>query len=48
MRFILGQLGYDWEQTIMMTWEMLGDKDKLSLKETNQELKKFDYLKLFE
>lgn len=48
IRFILGQLGHDWEQTIMMIWEMLGDKNILSLKELNQEMKNFDYLKLFE
>lgn len=48
IRFILGQLGHDWEQTIMMIWEMLGDKNELSLRELNREMKNFDYLKLFE
>ncbi|OGK32604.1 hypothetical protein A3I50_02975 [Candidatus Roizmanbacteria bacterium RIFCSPLOWO2_02_FULL_37_9] len=48
MRFILGQLGHDWEQTIMMVWEMTKDKSVLSLKELNKEMKNFDYLKLFE
>lgn len=48
MRFILGQLGHDWEQTIMMIWEMLGDQNTLNLKELNQEMKNFDYLHLFE
>lgn len=47
IRFILGQLGHDWEQTIIMIWEVLGDRNTLSLKELNQELKNFDYLKLF-
>ena len=47
IRFILGQLGHDWEQTIMMIWEMFEDKKELSLKELNQEMKNFDYLKLF-
>lgn len=48
LRFILGQLSYDWEQTIMMIWEMLGDGNKLSVRELNKELKNFDYLRLFE
>jgi len=48
MRFILGQLGYDWEWTIMMIWEMLGDEDKISVRKINEEMKNFDYLKLFE
>lgn len=48
IRFILGQLGHDWEQTIMMILEILGDKNKISLKELNKEMKNFDYLKLFE
>lgn len=47
LRFILGQLGHDWEQTIMMIWEMLGDKNTLSIEELNREMKNFDYLKLF-
>lgn len=46
-RFILGQLG-DWECTIMMIWEMLGDKKELTMKYLNREMKNFDYLKLFE
>lgn len=48
MRFILGQLGHDWEQTIMMMWEMLGEKHTLHIKELNEEMKNFDYLKIFE
>jgi hypothetical protein len=32
LRFTLGQLGHDWEQTIMMIWEMLGEGDKLSVR----------------
>lgn len=47
LRFILGQLSHDWEQTIMMIWEMLGDENKLSIKTLNEELKNFDYLRLF-
>lgn len=46
IRFLLGQLG-DWEWTIMMIWEMLGDNNQLSVKELNEEMKNFDYLKLF-
>lgn len=48
MRYILGQLGHDWEQTIMMIWEMLGDESELSLRKLNREMRKFDYLKLFD
>lgn len=48
IRFILGQLGHDWEQTIIMIWEMLGDKDKLDLKDLNKEMINFDYLKIFQ
>lgn len=48
LRFILGQLGHDWEQTIMMIWEMLGDENKIEIKQLNNEMKNFDYLKLFE
>lgn len=48
LRFILGQLGHDWEQTIIMIWEMLGNENKLSVKSLNQEMKNFDYLGLFE
>lgn len=47
LRFILGQLG-DWESTILMIWEMLGDGDTLQVKDLNNEMKNFDYLKLFE
>ena len=47
MRFILGQLGHDWEQTIMMIWEMLGVANSIAVKELNNELKNFDYMKLF-
>lgn len=48
LRFILGQLGHDWEQTIFMIYEMLGNGDELQVKDLNQELKGFDYRKLFE
>jgi len=48
MRFILGQLGLDWEQTIILIWEMLGDDSKIDIKELNKELNHFDYLHLFE
>lgn len=47
LRFILGQLGHDWEQTIMMIWELLGNENKVYLKALNEELKNFDYLKIF-
>ncbi|MCA9371376.1 hypothetical protein KC726_00605 [Candidatus Woesebacteria bacterium] len=47
-RFILGQLGLDWESTIMMIWEMLGDENSLQLRELNNELKNFDYIHLFD
>lgn len=47
IRFILGQIGHDWEQTIILIWEMLGNESKLKLKELNNEFKNFDYLKLF-
>lgn len=47
MRFFLGQLGHDWEQTIMMIWEMLGDNETLIVKQLNKEIKNFDYLKIF-
>lgn len=46
-RFILGQLGHDWEQTIMMIWEMLGDEETLDVKVLNKEMENFDYLKIF-
>lgn len=48
LRFILGQLSHDWEWTIMMIWEMFGNKKQLSVKELNKEMRNFDYLKLFE
>lgn len=48
LRFILGQLGHDWEQTMMMIWEMLGDDNKLSVSSLNEEMRNFDYLGLFE
>ena len=47
IRFILGQLGHDWEQTILMIWEMLGKENTISLEKLNDEMKNFDYLKLF-
>lgn len=47
IRFILGQLGHDWEQTIMMIWEILGNGNKLIIKDLNDEMKNFDYLNLF-
>jgi len=48
IRFILGQLSHDWEWTIMMVWEMLGDTNKLNVKDLNDEMKGFDYMHLFE
>ena len=48
IRFILGQLGHDWEQTIMMIWEILGDENIISVKKLNEEMRNFDYMKLFE
>ena len=48
IRFILGQLSHDWEQTIVLIWEMLGDESKLSVNELNKELKNFDYMKLLD
>lgn len=47
VRFILGQLGHDWESTIMMIWELLGESNVLNLKELNDEMKHFDYSGLF-
>ncbi len=47
LRFILGQLDNDWESTILMIWEMLGDGDTLYLKDLNKEMRTFDYLNLF-
>ncbi|OGK15658.1 hypothetical protein A3H80_02200 [Candidatus Roizmanbacteria bacterium RIFCSPLOWO2_02_FULL_37_19] len=48
LRFILGQLGHDWEQTIMMIWEMLGEDNSLFIDKLNKEMKNFDYLGIFE
>jgi len=48
LRFILGQLDNDWESTILMIWELLGNGDTLIMKNLNNEMKNFDYLKLFE
>lgn len=47
LRFILGQYGHDWESTILLVWEMLGDDSFLSVKELNNEMKNFDYLNIF-
>jgi hypothetical protein len=47
LRFILGQLGHDWESTILMIWEMLGDGNTLIMKDLNAEMKKFDYCEEF-
>lgn len=47
LRFILGQLGQDWESTILMVWEMLGDGNTLVVKDLNEEMKKFDYCGVF-
>ena len=47
LRFTLGQLGHDWEQTILMVWEVLGDENKLSVSNLNKEMKNFDYMGLF-
>lgn len=47
IRFILGQLGHDWEQTIIMIWELLGNGDSLNMNELNKELCNFDYLGVF-
>jgi len=46
LRFILGQLG-DWEVTILMISEMLGSANEIRLSDLNNELKNFDYAKLF-
>jgi hypothetical protein len=48
LRFILGQLGHDWESTILMIWEMLGDENTINIHDVNNEMMNFDYLKLFE
>jgi hypothetical protein len=45
-RFFLGQLGHDWEWTIMMIWELLGKDSEIDVKELNDEMKNFDYLHL--
>ena len=47
LRFILGQLGHDWEQTIFMIYEMLGNGKQLQVSELNREMEDFDYCKLF-
>lgn len=47
LRFIFGQLGLDWESTILMIWEMLGDGDTLHVNALNNEMKNFDYLGIF-
>ena len=47
LRFTLGQLSHDWEWTIMMIWEMLGDEDTLEIMGLNDEMKNFDYAGLF-
>jgi len=47
MRFLLSQLGHDWEWTIMMIWELLGDQSELKVSDLNQEMKNFDYLQTF-
>lgn len=47
LRFILGQFGHDWESTILMIWEMLGDGNTLNIHDLNNEMKNFDYLGLF-
>lgn len=47
LRFILGQHGHDWEQTIILIWEMLGSGNTISLHALNEELKNFDYMRLF-
>lgn len=48
LRFILGQLSHDWECTIMMIWEMLGDSKELNVRDLNSEMKNFDYVRIFE
>ena len=48
LRFILGQLGHDWEQTIILIWEILGKDTSLSLNQLNEEFRNFDYMHLFE
>jgi len=47
LRFILGQLGHDWEQTIIMIWEMLGKDTSIALHQLNEEFRNFDYMRLF-
>lgn len=48
LRFILGQLGHDWESTILMIWEMLEESNTLLLTSLNKEMHHFDYLHLFQ
>ena len=48
LRFILSQLGHDWESAILMVWEMLGEGNTLVMRELNEELKKFDYCGVFQ
>ena len=48
IRFILGQLGHDWELTILMIWEMLGGGNLIAVKKLNDEMRHFDYLGIFE
>jgi hypothetical protein len=47
LRFILGQLGHDWEWTIMMIWEILGRKNQIRVTKLNKELTCFDHGQLF-
>ena len=47
LRFILGQLGSDWVQTVEVVWEMLGDKNIISVKDLNNEFRNLDYCHLF-
>ncbi len=47
LRFILGQLGSDWELTILMIWELLGDGSILIVSELNEEMRNFDYCGVF-
>lgn len=47
LRFILGQLGNDWELTILMIREILGKGSEIKLRDLNSEMKNFDYAHLF-
>lgn len=47
LRFILGQLGHDWEQTILMIWEIVGKRDEIKISRLNKEFRNFDYLGIF-